>query len=244
MKKIQIILIILFTSQLSIGQIVLQAYQGTFYSQNCDCGIVYDYDGNIYNTIIIGNQCWMKENLKTTHYSDGTEIPVGNICDYENNPTYSDTYGKLYTWAGIMNGELSSNTNPSNIQGVCPVGWHLPSDSEWIELEVFLGMSTADANLDAQLRGDIGGKLKEVGTTHWTTPNTGATNESGFTALPGGTRNNVGTYSGIGLYNAFWSATESNSIQSQYRLIYYDNTAIWRGPHMKVDAKSIRCIKD
>ena len=244
MKKAYAIILVIFIVQVSFGQIVLPAFQAAFYEQDCDCGVVYDFDGNIYQTVVIGNQCWMKENLRTTHYSDGTEIAAATIYDYEGDPQNTVVYGKLYTWAGAMNGELSSSANPSGVQGVCPDGWHLPSDSEWMELEIYLGMSAADANLDAQLRGDIGGKLKETGTEHWASPNTGATNESGFTALPAGCRNNVGTFSGIGLYTFFWTATESNFSQSQFRAVYNDQTAIWRGPHMKADSKSIRCVKN
>ncbi len=165
-------------------------------------GTLSDYDGNTYNWIGIGKQAWMAENLKTTRYADGSAIPHvegttewDNLtvtdkayCWYNNSTANRDTYGGLYTWAAAMNGAASSDANPSGVQGVCPDGWHLPSDAEWKELEMFLGMSQAEAD-DTGWRGtDEGGKLKEAGTTHWNSPNTGATNESGFTALPGGCR--------------------------------------------------------
>ena len=156
----------------------------------------------------------MAENLKSTHYADGTPLVSGTGAgditgDYttkyyfffnDDSATYWDTYGALYTWAAVMNGEASSNNNPSGVQGVCPDGWHLPSDTAWKELEMYLGMSQAQAD-GTFIRGtDEGGKMKETGTTHWNSPNTGATNSSGFTALPGGYRHpyvsiyNMGTY--------------------------------------------------
>jgi uncharacterized protein (TIGR02145 family) len=242
-KQVLILLLILGVGNLS-AQIVLPAYQGIHYQKATDCGTVTDYDGNVYETVVIGNQCWMAENLQSTHYSDGSEINNSYIFDYNSDPSISAVYGKLYNWYATMNGEVSSNSNPSGIQGVCPIGWHLPSDTEWQELEIYLGMSSAEANLNAQLRGDIGGKLKEEGEIHWSNPNTGATNESDFSALPAGCRNNVGTFSGLTLYTFFWSSTSVNTGQSQYRALYHDSTAVFRGPHSKVDGKSIRCIKD
>jgi uncharacterized protein (TIGR02145 family) len=159
---------------------------------------VIDYDGNTYRTVHIGEQTWMAENLKVTHYADGTAITlvesnwhsdVEAYCWYANSTTNRDTYGGLYNWAAAMKGAASSDTNPSGVQGVCPDGWHLPSDEEWKQLEMHLGMSLEEANASAPghyWRGtDEGGKLKENGTSYWSDPNTGATNSSGFTALPG-----------------------------------------------------------
>jgi uncharacterized protein (TIGR02145 family) len=129
---------------------------------------VTDFDGNVYNTITIGSQVWMAENLKTTHYSDGTAIPLvtGNsnwdtltatskaYCWYNDDVINKATYGALYTWAAAMNGAASVTTNPSGVQGVCPTGWHLPSDAEWTQLTDYLGGT-----------GVAGGKLKESGQT-------------------------------------------------------------------------------
>lgn len=136
---------------------------------------VLDTDGNIYHTVVIGNQVWIVENLKTTRYNDGTSIPLvtGNTewinlttpgyCWYDNDITNKETYGALYNWYAVQTNKI------------CPAGWHVPSDSEWTALTDFLGgESTA------------GGKLKEAGTMHWDSPNTGATDESGLTLLPGG----------------------------------------------------------
>jgi uncharacterized protein (TIGR02145 family) len=255
-KQVLILLLILGVGNLS-AQIVLPAYQGVHNTTEMECPeTVTDIEGNIYNVVKIGYQCWMAENLRYlpsvvgpstgsstipyyyVHGYDGT-----NVSGAKSTANYT-TYGVLYNWPAAMAEENSSSSNPSGVQGVCPVGWHLPSDTEWQELEIYLGMSSAEANLNAQLRGDIGGKLKEEGEIHWSNPNTGATNESDFSALPAGCRNNVGTFSGLTLYTFFWSSTSVNTGQSQYRALYHDSTAVFRGPHSKVDGKSIRCIKE
>jgi len=154
-------------------------------------GVVKDVDGNSYKTIKIGNQIWMAENLKTTHYANGDAIPdgtgAGDISG-ETDPKYwfayvddlnnVTTYGRLYTWYTVIDS-----------RNVCPDGWHVPTDTEWTTLTDYLGGTSV-----------AGGKLKETGTTHWTTPNTGATNETGFTALPGGYRSNNGAFLCIGIY--------------------------------------------
>ncbi|MCK4747708.1 MAG: hypothetical protein KAT15_11750, partial [Bacteroidales bacterium] len=192
---------------------------------------VTDYDGNEYQVVMIGFQNWMAENLKVTHYADGTPIPFvedqaawGNMgpadkayCYYDNNTTHAETYGALYTWAAAMNGDTSSYLNPSGVQGVCPSGWHLPSDIEWKQLEMYLGMSQEDADLDSWRGTDEGGKLKETDTIHWNDPNTGANNSSGFTAMPGGDRHDKGNFINMHLSAVFWSSTEGISNHAWYR---------------------------
>jgi len=218
---------------------------------------VTDYDGNVYKTVVIGTQTWMTENLKTTHFPDGTEIPLVEstsawdalsttdkaYCWYDNSTSYGDTYGALYTWAAAIHGAESSDTNPSGIQGVCPDGWHLPSDGEWKQLEMFLGMSPSEADNTSWRGTDEGGKLKETGTTHWYGPNTGATNESGFTALPGGERYN-GSFQNIGLRTALWTATETEGSFAWWRSLVQDNSQVFRSSHYKNDGSSIRCVRD
>jgi uncharacterized protein (TIGR02145 family) len=208
---------------------------------------VTDFDGNVYNTITIGSQVWMAENLKTTHYSDGTAIPLvtGNsnwdtltatskaYCWYNDDVINKATYGALYTWAAAMNGAASVTTNPSGVQGVCPTGWHLPSDAEWTQLTDYLGGT-----------GVAGGKLKESGTTHWTSPNTGATNETGFTALPGGYRNCDGTFYVIGDYGLWWVSEELDSYSAYYRDMYYDTSYVSRYGDYKEVGFSVRCLRD
>ena len=209
---------------------------------------VTDYDGNIYKTVIIGNQEWMGEDLKVTHYHEGTAISLVEgtsawdalsntdkaYCYYNNSSANGDTYGALYTWAAAMNGAASSSINPSGVQGVCPDDWHLPSDAEWTELTDYLGGTSV-----------AGGKLKETGTTHWNSPNTGATNSSGFTALPGGYRHHDGGFHTLGDHAYFWNATESENSYAWYReLDYKDSDVGSGGSNYKTFGRSVRCLKD
>src|SRR5574344_844768 len=160
-----------------------------------------DRDNKVYKWVKIGDQVWMAENLaylpSVNMVADGSEDAAGsyyyvygydgtNVAEAKATDNYA-TYGVLYNWTAAMNGEASSTTNPSGIQGVCPAGWHLPSDAEWTELTDYLGGASV-----------AGGKLKETGTTHWNSPNTGATNETGFTALPGCYRYGDGTFGYVG----------------------------------------------
>ena len=219
-----------------------------FYKPNTitpPAGTVTDYDGNVYPTVTIDTQVWMAENLKTTHYADGTAIPLVNTtstwdsltstskayCWYNDDIGNKATYGALYTWAAAMNGAASATANPSGVQGVCPTGWHLPSDAEWTQLTDYLG-------------GVSGGKLKETGTTHWTSPNTGATNETGFTALPGGVRDYDGNFFSIGNYGFWWSATEFSIGNAWCRRMLYDYSSVIRGNDNKEVGFSVRCVRD
>ena len=223
-------------------------------------GTITDYDGNTYNTVQIGNQMWMAENLKATHYPGGTSIQLVEdslawdalgytgkaYCYYNNNSSNEETYGALYTWAAAMNGASSSDANPSGVQGVCPDGWHLPSDAEWKELEMHLGMSQAEADEYGNRGSGEGGKLKETGTTHWNSPNTGATNESGFTALPGGFRSDYGEFVLIGYYGNWWSSTEYHADYTWAwdRNVGYSVSNVHRGNPLKKFGFSVRCVKD
>jgi len=206
-----------------------------------------DIDGNYYNTVKIGTQIWMAENLKTTKYADGTAIPLVNTtstwdaltatskayCWYNDDIANKATYGALYTWAAAMNDAASVTTNPSGIQGVCPTGWHLPSDAEWTQLTTYLGGES-----------DAGGKLKETGTTHWTSPNISATNETGFTALPGGFRSTNGTFSNIGNYGYWWSASEYDTTYAWYRFMYNNVSIVYRSYKNKEVGYTVRCLRD
>jgi len=199
-----------------------------------------DYDGNYYNTIKIGNQIWMAENLKTTKYNDGTAIPnvtdntawaaltTPAYCWYNNNEAaYKATYGALYNWYTV---DVTSNGG----KNVCPTGWHVPTDAEWTTLTTYLG------GVDV-----AGGKLKETGTTHWTTPNTGATNETGFTALPGGYRHLDGTFNNIGDLGYWWSATEYSATLAWNRSLTYNYSNVIRSYlNYKKYGYSVRCVRD
>jgi len=197
-------------------------------------GSVSDIDGNQYTTVLIGDQVWMAENLKTAHFSDGSEIPnvtddaawevfTSAWCNYNNNLAYDSLYGKLYNWY--------TTVDPRN---ACPTGWHVPSEAEWTILTDFLGGLTAS-----------GSKLRSV--TGWTPsnpPNNFPTNESGFSGLPGGRRNVFGEFHEIGDDGSWWSSTQANLSNAwAYRINYnYDG-----GNQLntdKMDGRSIRCIKD
>ncbi len=214
---------------------------------------IKDVDGNIYNTVKIGAQVWMKENLKTTKYSDGTPIADGsNVANigytdkyyfYLSDLNYKENYGLLYSWAGATNG-VSSSINPTTVQGACPDGWHMPSNNEWIQLITYLGGESV-----------AGGKLKETGTTFWKSPNLGATNESGFSARAGGlffyqlAYRNLAGYA-TGGPAVFWTATENTnhvdlSTAFDYSLDYnYTVTSPFNHTENKGDGFSVRCVKN
>jgi len=229
---------------------------GNFYTPDTS---VTDYDGNVYSTVIIGEQIWMAENLKSTHYADGTALVDGSNAgditfDYSTKYFFwynndfganADTYGALYTWAAAMNGAASSTENPSGVQGVCPEGWHLPSDSEWIDLEMYLGMSYEEAITIGSRGTDEGGKLKETGTTHWNSPNTGATNESGFTALPSGVRWMGDSFSSLGTIAYFWTTYQYEANYAIFRALESNSSKIERSNvYKKSQGLSVRCVKD
>lgn len=219
-----------------------------------------DIDGNVYSTVEIGDQVWMTENMKVTHYADGSEIPLIEndsewdklsatakaYCWYNNDRTNIEDYGALYTWAAVMNGVSSISNLSDKAQGVCPSGWHLPSDHDWKVLEMHLGMPNNELNLDFGRGTDEGGKLKEKGTIHWNSPNTGATNETGFTALAGGLRFNNGQFGSMGRNAEFWTATEYpiDDTEAWDRYLAWDYPGIGRYQRHKKDGLSVRCIKD
>jgi uncharacterized protein (TIGR02145 family) len=199
---------------------------------------LFDVDGNIYKTVIIGNQVWMAENLKTTKYSNGTAIPyvtdgtiwkgltTGAYCYFQNSTANGAVYGGLYNFYAVID-----NRN------LCPSGWHVPTDSEWSELREYLGGVNVAGN-----------KLKETGTAHWKSPNASATNSSGFTALPGSWRGLGGAfYYNVGDCAIWWTSSDDNN--PTHPLLY----SLWSGPefHRSHDPYfpndagcSIRCLKD
>ncbi len=207
---------------------------------------VKDIDGNIYNTIKIGTQIWMAEDLRVTHYPNGDAIPHitdntawGNLdnnntddayCFYKNNN--GTDYGALYTYAAAI-GDNWARDNTAG-QGVCPDGWHLPTDAEWTTLTDYLGGTSV-----------AGGKMKETGFTHWDIPNTGATNESGFSALPGGYRGDGdGSFFTMGYSGYWWSSTEGGSSDAHIRYLDYYNEEAYPNIFNKSCGFSVRCVKD
>ena len=190
-----------------------------------------DWDDNNYPIVQMGNQIWMEENLLSTHYSDGTPAA---FYDYDHNPNNSFIYGRLYAWSSAMNGAASSNTNPSHVQGICPNGWHLPSEAEWQQLADFLGGSEI-----------AGGKLKETGNGHWTSPNAGATDETGFTALPAGMWAFWDEFQWKGDRCAFSTATGNlPQVEVTAIMLQTSNGILTFGSFHPDDALSTRCVKD
>ncbi|OFY38428.1 MAG: hypothetical protein A2X01_18820 [Bacteroidetes bacterium GWF2_35_48] len=220
MKKIFTIFILL--SSISLSSLLAQT--------------ITDIDGNVYNTVIIGTQIWMAENLNVTKLNDGASISLvtdntawSNLstpgyCWYNNDQTtYGNTYGALYNWYTVNTGKL------------CPTGWYASSGADWEALITYLGGGSV-----------AGGKMKETGTTHWSSPNTGATNESGFTALPGGRRNgSSGLFSDINNTGNWWSALSYNSGSAYFASIYNTASSLSSGSsaYPKTFGYSVRCLK-
>jgi uncharacterized protein (TIGR02145 family) len=204
-----------------------------------------DGDANNYSIIQIGTQIWMAENLKTTKYNDGTAIPnitvaatwaaatTGAYSDYNNTPANSTIYGRLYNWY-VVDNNAATKVASNGGKNVCPTSWHVPKDTEWTTLTTYLGGET-----------DASGKLKETNTTHWLSPNTGATNETGFTALPGGIRAYYGTDFWIGDEGFWWSSTESSTSYAWGREMNHVDADVLRISNLnKQNGYSVRCLKD
>ena len=213
---------------------------------------VADIDVNIYNTINIGTQVWFRENLKTSRYASGGQI--SNVTStsewqaltsgawryYNDNNQYDTTYGKLYNWYAV-----------ADTRKICPTGWHVPSDNEWKTLETYLGMDPFEL-IVTDFRGstaNVGGKLKKVDSSLWNTPNSGATNESGFSGIPGGRYNKDGTFINLSSEGAWWSSTLAipNTNLGWLRILSYNNLGISRTMPkdlMVGGGFSVRCIKD
>ncbi len=184
-----------------------------------------DYDGNTYEVVKIGEQHWMQENLKSLHYADGS--PISNALSYNNDDSLADIYGRLYDWDAAMNYSVVEQA-----QGVCPNGWHIPSDDEWSQLADYLGGSSV-----------AGGKMKQVGLEHWKAPNTAATNESGFNALASGEYDDT-HFQLLNEYFVAWSSTQSNANFAKYRYLSYDDGAMHPYSYYKSFLYSVRCVKD
>jgi len=193
-----------------------------------------DIDGNVYKTIKIGNQIWMAENLITDRFNNGNDItttdPISLDISKEDNPMYQWIYpdvdtskvkiGRLYTWYAV-----------TDFRKLCPKGWHVPTDSDWNTLTSYLGGDSV-----------AGAKLKETGEDKWYGSNETSTNESGFTAIPGGYRYPIGTFSGYRRDASFWTSTESKGNYAFYRSLNYNNKNIYKDVYNKALAFSVRCI--
>ena len=199
---------------------------------------VVDYDGNTYGTIVIGTQTWLSENLKSTNYSDGTVID--GCYDYNNNSSYGEDYGKLYTWDAAMRNASPSTSTPSGVQGACPSGYHLPSINEFQTLKDYVSSVYGGGSI-------IGKALKEPGTNYWETGN--GTNETNFGARGAGQmyiQSNAPQYQYIKENAYFWSTTQlsTNANQAMWFKFYDSGTVTTNAGTNKTNGISVRCIKD
>lgn len=190
--------------------------------------------GYAQDTVTIGTQTWMKKNLDVSKYRNGDVIQevtdpsawanliTGAWCYYENKSDNGTTYGKLYNWYAV-----------NDPRGLAPAGWHIPTDAEWTSLVAFLrGESVA------------GGAMKETGTTHWMSPNSDATNSSGWAGLPGGSLDPIGTFFGVPRSGGWWSSTESDTTNAWRRRLYFKDGYIERLSTNKQSGFSVRCVRD
>ena len=195
---------------------------------------VADIDGNVYGTVRIGNQVWMTENLRVTRYNDGTKIPLVSTPNdwrsnssqpafswYDNDASNRKEYGALYNWFAVETGKL------------CPPGWRVPAQEDWDELSAFLKQSGRDA-----------GALRTAGTDFWDAPNDGATNSTGFSALPGGYCWWRGVSLEKGLCGYFWTSTEASDTHAWSRTIRADKNKVYRSLFYKREGFSVRAIKE
>ncbi|MCX6327862.1 MAG: fibrobacter succinogenes major paralogous domain-containing protein [Bacteroidia bacterium] len=217
-----------------------------------------DVEGNQYNVVKIGTQTWMKENLKTTKYNDGTAIPnvtvdatwaaltTGAYSDYNNTPANSTTYGRLYNWCAVDN-NAATKVASNGGKNVCPTSWHLPTDAEWTTLTDYL----TNNGYGYQGSGSDLGKSM-ASTSGWTASATLGTvgndqasnNSSGFTALPGGYRYSNGTYDDVGGYGYWWSSTEDSASYAWGRHMSYSHANVYRYDGYKQSGFSVRCLRD
>lgn len=206
----------------------------TFTTQPAIPGTVTDYDGNVYHTVAIGTQVWMVENMKVTHYRNGDPITPGkgnknlkfpltsgHYWNYNNDTSMGRIYGHLYDFYAVADARL-----------IAPPGWHISSDSDWTVLSNYLG---ADS---------VGGKLKEPGFMHWASPNLGATNSTGFTALPGGYRDTDGSFTQSGYYGYFWTSSEYSSVNGLDRILGFNIAWMMHNSDDKPRGMSVRCVQD
>ncbi len=234
-----------------MGYWVLSTDSFTMGEDTCDCPpTVTDIDGNVYETVLIGDQCWMAENLKTTHLRDGTPIPYvtddtewgagvhpqpSRCCAYDNDSTNIETYGLLYNWYAV--------DDPS---GLAPEGWHVPTDEEWKTLEMYLGMSEA-ASDSPGWRGTNEGSKMAGGYGLWEDGflrESSAFGESGLDLLPAGYRTNAGPFYHMSYYSSCWSSSSYSTPSAWDRSLYYGRSDVTRYNYSKSSGFSVRCVRD
>lgn len=212
-----------------------------------ESGTMTDQDGNVYKTVKIGNQWWMAENLKVTHYRNGDAIPeitsnsegaglsTGARCVYDNNESNAATYSYLYNWYAV-----------DDSRDIAPAGWHVPTDEEWKELEIALGMSQSEADGSADRGTNEGSKLAGNAAL-WADgglKNNASFGESGFSALPGGFRSSYGRFHNLGYCAYFWSSTERDSSSAWFRGLGYLDSGVGRSHDNGRSGFSIRLVRD
>jgi uncharacterized protein (TIGR02145 family) len=218
--------------------------QGTAYGNEISFTTLQNANVVPLPNVTIGTQIWSSTNLDVTTYRDGTPIPqvtdptawagltTGAWCYYNNTTANGITYGKLYNWYAVAGIHDTDPSTPNKI--LAPQGWHVPSDAEWTTLTDFLGGGQV-----------AGGKMKSTGTSLWSSPNTAATNESGFSGLPGGCRGNLGSFNFFGGYGFWWSSSESSTADAWYRYLYYSaGLAVRDDGNNKGSGFSVRCLRD
>lgn len=214
---------------------------------------VKDYDGNKYDAVKIGKQVWMASNLKTEHYADGSEIPMAGNSTYSETEPYRycpdgnspnvNYYGYLYNWPAVMHGSSSSENNPSGVQGICPKGWHVPSDAEWNELGVYVNNHTEQyGNSVAKALASNDGCWVESGTPGTPGCDQSSNNTTGFSAVPAGDCR--GSYGNFGGNAYFWSATQDDSYSAYGRYLGYYGAYVGRYDYGKLSGFSVRCLRD
>ena len=267
MKKLLIVLF-LFLSALSQGQTIMNIYQSNGTVLQIPISIIdsitytvgtsgggsivsnpgpgVSFGGYNYATIVLGNgQEWMSENLRTTTYANGDPIPnvtvdsqwaaltTGAWCYYNNDPQYENPYGKLYNWYTVA--------DPRN---VCPNGWHVPDETDWNLLVKYLDPSADTSCLVCTQSQLAGGMMKDTSALYWLSPNTGATNQSGFSGLPYGNRAANGPFFHIGSYGNWWSSAQDSTSTARYRNLYYFDGNVNRNYYYKNSGFSVRCLRD
>jgi uncharacterized protein (TIGR02145 family) len=223
------------------------------------CGApISDIDGNVYNTVLIGAQCWTKENLRVRRYNNGTSIPfdatggsggsggssstwsnltIGAHTIYANDSTTTPSnrtkYGYLYNWYAAKGIYTTGTMTSTDTLNICPEGWHVPTDADWTTLTTELGGESV-----------AGGKMKSIGTAYWSSQSAGTDNSSGFSALPGGYRIKDGSFNNLRNSAVFWRATEDNANNAWSSRLEYNSNNVSRNSYEKQYGASIRCLKD
>jgi uncharacterized protein (TIGR02145 family) len=214
------------------GNSTLTVNGNVLITNGCGAPLTDTRDGKVYPTVMIGSQCWMAQNLNIgvilSTYDESTNNSVIEKYCWGNASGNCDIYGGLYSWDEAM-----QYSETEGVQGICPSGWHIPTDAEWDILANAVGGQYV-----------AGGAMKEAGLSHWIDPNYGATNSSGFTGLPGGYRTDYAYCYNLGTFAQIWSSSKAGTSEALYRSLSYSNTQLYRSSYNYKDGFSIRCLKN